>query len=232
MAVLEPCGFSPILLLIGRMCSKRALLHRRRCCVAGLRHRSSQIWWQIFAACSPPSHKVSHQLSIILISFCRYGAAGDWQVQVAAHCPGHRRRGGGRLGGAAVFRQLRYVWKLFSGGFILLLLGFPPCSTSILPPLMKKQDLFRLEKGKRGAEGGAGISAALLSVCVCEQWRNTWSNWNIDSMSKAVMEAEAMELWWHLLMPSALNRAKRQEAAGACCVWTPIVVFRTRLSVY
>lgn len=44
-----------------------------------------------------------------LKSLLRHGAPGDWQMPVTAHSPGCRHRDGSRLGGAAVFRQLRYV---------------------------------------------------------------------------------------------------------------------------
>lgn len=71
--------------------------------------------WKLFLLCV--LHLVIRCFPHIVnnhISLSRYGAPGDWLVQVAARGAGHRHRDGGRLGGATVFRQLRYVWLLFS----------------------------------------------------------------------------------------------------------------------
>lgn len=164
---LEPCGFSSILLLlIGGMCSMRDLWPRLRCCIVGLRRRSSQIRWQTVSLLVRHLVTKSHRQSETLIS-CRYGAARDWQVQVAAHRPGHRRRDGGCLGGAAVFRQLRYVWKLFSGGFYSVAAPFSAVLHLHPAPLMNKQDLFRLEKGGKRCWGRGGDQCCtFVRLCV------------------------------------------------------------------
>lgn len=69
------------------------------------------IWWPRMPEGSPmPKYRISFSCWLNSVSFClRYGASFDWQVQVSAHCPGHRQEDASLLGRAGVLRQFRYT---------------------------------------------------------------------------------------------------------------------------
>lgn len=106
-----------------------------------------------------------------LISLYRYGAPSDWQVQDAAHGPGHRHGDGSRLGGATVFRQLRYVWSLFSDSSSVDGLFF--CSSV---PLRSTLFLRWWWINKIFSDWKKGIRTELY-VCVCVWVNNGERHW-------------------------------------------------------
>lgn len=124
-----------------------------------------------------PPLKSAHHLS-------RYGASRDWQVPVTTHSPGHRHRDGGRLGGATVFRQLRYVWLRFSDvgpvDGLFFCRSVPLRSTR---SLNSSPDPFHSVTGKKG---GRETPWALMFVCVCLRLRDAGQRrWLVITSTKA-----------------------------------------------